>query len=69
MDRIAVLAARRTPIGIFGGVFRDVSAVDLGVAALRATLADAGVGADRLDEVITGNVLSANLGQNVNIVV
>lgn len=66
MERIAILAARRTPIGTFGGIFQNVSAVELGIAALRAALSDAGVPAERLDEVITGNVLSANLGQNVS---
>lgn len=66
MDRIAILAARRTPIGTFGGVFQNVSATELGIAALRAALSDAGIPAERLDEVITGNVLSAGLGQNVS---
>jgi acetyl-CoA C-acetyltransferase len=66
MERIAILSARRTPIGTFGGIFQTVSAVELGTAALKAALADAGVTADRIDEVITGNVLGANLGQNVS---
>ena len=66
MERIAILSARRTPIGTFGGVFQKVSAVDLGVCALGAAIGDAGVDPSRVDEVITGNVLSAGLGQNLS---
>lgn len=66
MERIAILSARRTPIGTFGGIFQTVSAVELGTAALKAAIADAGITPARLDEVITGNVLGANLGQNVS---
>lgn len=66
MERIAILSARRTPIGTFGGVLQKVSAVELGVTALRAAIKDAGVDPSRVGEVITGNVLSAGLGQNVS---
>lgn len=63
--RVAILAARRTPIGTFGGAFAGVEARDLGITALQAALADAGISAADLDEVIVGNILSAGLGQNV----
>ncbi|HUX21766.1 MAG TPA: acetyl-CoA C-acetyltransferase [Spirochaetia bacterium] len=66
MERIAILSARRTAIGTFGGVFQNVSAVDLGIAALKAAIADAGAAPSQIDEVVTGNVLSSNLGQNVS---
>jgi len=65
MNRIAILAARRTPIGTFGGQFREVSATELGITALSAALTDAAVDPNDVDEVIVGNVLSADLGQNV----
>lgn len=64
-SRVAIVAARRTAIGTFGGAFAGVEARDLGVAALTAALADAGIAAGDLDEVIAGNILSAGLGQNV----
>ncbi len=66
MERIAILSARRTPIGTFGGMFQNVSAIELGVTALNAALKDSGGAAERVEEVITGNVLGANLGQNIS---
>jgi acetyl-CoA C-acetyltransferase len=62
-DSIVIAAARRTPIGGFQGVFAAVSATQLGSVAARAALADAGLPADALDEVIMGCVLPAGLGQ------
>ena len=54
----------RTPIGSFGGALAEVGALPWGVRR-SACLARAGVTADRVDQVIFGNVLSAGLGQNV----
>ncbi len=65
MNEVAIVAAGRTPVGDFGGAFTNVSAIELGKAALTGTLERAGVQADALDEVIVGNILSAGLGQNV----
>ena len=62
-EHIVILAARRTPIGAFQGVFAGVTAPQLGAAAARAALADSGVAADAIDEVIFGCVLPAGLGQ------
>jgi acetyl-CoA C-acetyltransferase len=60
--RAVILAAKRTPIGSFMGDFKDVSAVDLGVAAASAALAELDV-VDVAD-VIVGNVLQAGQGMN-----
>jgi acetyl-CoA C-acetyltransferase len=60
---IVIAAARRTPIGGFQGMFSPVTAPQLGAAAARAALADAGLPADAVDEVIFGCVLPAGLGQ------
>jgi acetyl-CoA C-acetyltransferase len=62
-DTIVIVAARRTPIGAFQGVFAPVTAPQLGATAARAALADAGLAPDAIDEVIFGCVLSAGLGQ------
>jgi acetyl-CoA C-acetyltransferase len=62
-DPVVILAARRTPVGAFQGVFAGVTAPQLGSAAIRASLADAGVPVSEVDEVIMGCVLSAGLGQ------
>ncbi|TDD84576.1 acetyl-CoA C-acyltransferase [Saccharopolyspora karakumensis] len=45
----------RTPIGRYGGLFKDVSPVDLGVAALRGLLSRTGIEPDRIDDVILGH--------------
>ncbi|HEQ1243576.1 TPA: acetyl-CoA C-acetyltransferase [Streptococcus pyogenes] len=62
---VVITSAYRTPIGNFGGVFKSLSAVDLGVTVVTKILADTGLKSDAIDEVIFGNVLHAGLGQNV----
>ena len=64
MKRVAILEAKRTAIGSFGGMFKDVGAVQLGVGALKAAISGSGLAAGDIEEVIVGNVLSANLGEN-----
>src|SRR5258706_13256347 len=61
---VFLAGAARTAIGGFGGAFAEVAAPALGSAAIKAALARSGVSADRVDEIIMGNVLSAGLGQN-----
>lgn len=63
MQEVFIVSAVRTPIGSFGGVLSAVSAIDLGAAAIRGALANAGIAAEQVDEVLMGNVVSANLGQ------
>lgn len=65
MRKTVVVSAKRTPIGNFGGAFKDVSAVELGVAVLKAILAETGLSGDQIDEVILGNVCGAGHGQNI----
>lgn len=60
---IVILAARRTPIGAFQGVFNTTPATQLGAAAIRAAVADSGVPPEQIDEVILGCVLQAGQGQ------
>ena len=62
-DPIVILAARRTPVGAFQGAFASVTAPQLGSVAIKAALADSGVAAEQIDEVIMGCVLSAGIGQ------
>lgn len=45
----------RTPIGRYGGMFRDLTAVDLGVAALRGLLDRTGLAPDTVDDVVLGH--------------
>ena len=65
MKEVVIVGAARTAVGRFGGMYTDVSAVDLGVTAAKATMERAGVDPAAVDEVILGNVLGAGLGQNV----
>ena len=62
-DPIVILAARRTPVGAFQGVFAGLTAPQLGAAAIRAAVAASGLAPGDIDEVIMGCVLSAGLGQ------
>ena len=64
MNQAVIVSAVRTPVGSFGGQFKDVSATELGALAVRAALERAGVAAADVDEVILGCVLQAGLGQN-----
>jgi len=63
-DPIVIVAAKRTAIGNLGGALSSVSAAALGTAAVRAVLADSGVAAEEIDELIMGQVLTAGAGQN-----
>ena len=65
MRKAVVISAKRSPIGNFGGVFKELSAVDLGVHTLKAIFAETGIAPEAIDEVIVGNVCGAGLGQNV----
>src|SRR5438445_819749 len=58
-----IVAGARTPVGKFGGVFKDVPAVTLGGHAIRAALERSRVAADQVDYVIMGQVLQAGAGQ------
>jgi len=62
-DHVVIVAARRTPMGAFQGVFSPVSATDLSAAASLAALEDSKLDPAQLDEVLLGCVLPAGLGQ------
>lgn len=65
MTEVVIVAARRSPLGSFGGSLKGVSAVDLATTVLTETLKDINLDPKEVNEVILGNVLSAGLGQNV----
>src|SRR6266849_669850 len=60
-----ILSACRTPIGAFGGAFKDLSAVDLGAIVIREAIVRAGVKPADVGDVIMGCVLQAGAGMNV----
>ncbi len=59
MEKTVFISGKRTPFGSFGGSLKDLSATDLGVIAAKATLEQAGVGADKVDHVVMGNVVQS----------
>jgi len=60
-----LLSACRTPIGSFGGAFKDLTAPQLGGIVIREAITRAGVNPDQVQEVILGCVLQAGAGMNV----
>lgn len=52
--RIVIVDGARTPIGSFGGAFKDVPAHELGAVAVRGALERSGVAAADVDEVVMG---------------
>lgn len=65
MKEVVIASAVRTPVGSYGGVFKNVSAVDLGSIAVKEAMARAKVKPEMIQELIFGNVLQAGQGQNV----
>ncbi len=53
-DDIVLCAPRRTPVGRYGGVFRDLEAQDLAVAAVRAVVEATGIAPEDVDDVLLG---------------
>jgi acetyl-CoA C-acetyltransferase len=53
-EKVVILAGARTPVGSFGGVFRNTPAHELGAAAATEALRRAGIAADETDEVVMG---------------
>lgn len=65
MTEVVIVSARRSPIGNFGGVFKNMTAVDLATAVVKESIESINLDPKEVNEVIIGNVLSAGLGQNV----
>ena len=60
---VFVVSLARTPIGRFGGSFKNTPPTDLGAHAMKAAIERAGVSGADLDLYIFGNVLRAGHGQ------
>ena len=63
MKEVVIVSAVRTPMGSFGGSLANVSATELGAAAIKGALSKINIDNNDIDEVFMGNVLQANLGQ------
>lgn len=63
MKEVYIIAALRTPIGSFGGSLSSFSATQLGGMVIKALIDQSGIDSAEVQELMMGNVLSANLGQ------
>lgn len=63
MKEVFIVSAVRTPLGSFGGKLSGLTAVELGSFAIKGALEKARVDPKEVQEVMMGNVISANLGQ------
>jgi acetyl-CoA C-acetyltransferase len=61
---VVILSAQRTPIGKYGGSFRDLHPAELGAVAARAAIERAGVAAADVDEILMGHGRQAGSGPN-----
>ena len=63
MNTVYIVASTRTPMGSFGGALSTISATQLGAIAIKGALSQANLSPQNVQEVLMGNVVSANLGQ------
>jgi acetyl-CoA C-acetyltransferase len=63
MKEVYIISAVRTPLGSFGGKLSGLTAVEIGSIAIKGAIKKAGVDPKEVQEVMMGNVISANLGQ------
>ena len=61
---VVILSAARTPIGRYGGSFKDIHPAELGAVAARAAIERAGLTPDDIDEVLIGHGRQAGSGPN-----
>jgi len=64
MTKVVIVDAVRTPIGAFGGALASLPASQMGALVIKALLERNQLAAERVDEVILGQVLTAGVGQN-----
>jgi acetyl-CoA C-acetyltransferase len=61
---VYIVSAVRTPIGSFMGSLSSLSATELGAIAIKNAVEKSGIAPEMVEEVIMGNVMSANVGQS-----
>ena len=59
MQQAVIVSGARTPVGRFGGAFKDFSASDLGGVAIKAALERANIAPEDVDEIVIGNALQS----------
>src|SRR5512132_2648915 len=61
---VVIVGAARTPIGKYGGAFRNVHPAELGAVAARAAIARAGLGPADVEDIWIGHGRQAGSGPN-----
>lgn len=57
---VFILGGKRTPMGEYVGVLKDISAIDLGAVAARGALQSTGVKPEEIDHTVFGNALQTS---------
>lgn len=65
MSEVVIVGFVRTPIGKFGGAFRNVKPQHLAAICIRKLLERTGIDGKLIDEVIIGCALQGGFGQNI----
>ncbi|KAB7706166.1 acetyl-CoA C-acyltransferase [Bacillus aerolatus] len=60
MKSIYLIEGARTPFGAFGGALKEISDIDLGVAASIEAMKRGGIAPEEIDDVVFGNVIHTN---------
>jgi acetyl-CoA C-acetyltransferase len=63
MNRVVIVSAKRTPIGIFMKCLSSVNATDLGAIAIKSALEEISLDPNEVDEVFMSHVLQSGTGQ------
>src|SRR5579872_7270252 len=62
-NEIVIVAAKRTPMGALLGTLSTLSAPELGAVAHKAVLSQSGLDPAEINEIVSGCVLQAGIGQ------
>lgn len=65
MRDVVIVSAKRSAIGAFGGVFKDVTAVELGTQVVKSALEEIKLDPAEVNHLVFGNVYSAGLKGNI----
>src|SRR5512134_3919233 len=60
MKEIVISAAKRTPMGEYGGALRDLTALELGSIAAKAAIQQSGVSPEQIQHAVFGNALQTS---------
>lgn len=63
MTEVVIVAGKRTPFGKLGGALKNMTASDLGGAAIKGAIESINMDVNDIDAVIMGNVLQGGQGQ------